>query len=111
MTAKRRSPLLSVMAFLFLVVAQPTAAKTVTPTSDLVYKVAAGDTLFSIARRFAISPKAIATINKLDDKAVLGVGKYLQIPSEGHDHGRAPHANGAVMPVLRTSLTSLKLRH
>lgn len=111
MIAKRRRPILNVISFLFLIMVPPAAAGAAQPSADLVYKVAAGDTLYSVAKRFGLSQKAIMVVNKLDEKAVLSVGKYLQIPTEGHDHGRAAHANGTVMPVLRTSLTSLKLRH
>ena len=43
------------------------------------YKVAAGDTVYSIARRFGRDPKLIQWMNRLNDDAILSVGKVVFI--------------------------------
>jgi membrane-bound lytic murein transglycosylase D len=53
------------------------------------YRVAAGDTLLSISRKFAIEPAAIASANRLGDNGV-GEGQLLLIPG-----GRVPEASAA----------------
>ncbi|MET0379770.1 MAG: LysM peptidoglycan-binding domain-containing protein [Spongiibacteraceae bacterium] len=59
------------------------------------YRVAAGDTLLSISRQFAVDPAAIASVNRLGGNNV-GVGQLLLIPG-----GRTPTA--AVAPPLAAS--------
>jgi serine-type D-Ala-D-Ala carboxypeptidase/endopeptidase (penicillin-binding protein 4) len=44
------------------------------------YRVRAGDTLWSIARRFNVSVRALAKANKLDPRAALWVGIELSVP-------------------------------
>jgi len=44
------------------------------------YRVKRGDTLISIAHKFNLKPKALATFNTLERTAVIGVGKVLQLP-------------------------------
>ncbi len=40
----------------------------------------AGDTLIGIAAKFGTTPKAIATLNGLDDLSSLKIGQVLKIP-------------------------------
>jgi D-alanyl-D-alanine carboxypeptidase/D-alanyl-D-alanine-endopeptidase (penicillin-binding protein 4) len=47
------------------------------------YRVRAGDTLYSIARRFHTSVGALARANSLDPNGVLLAGAILKIPSAG----------------------------
>jgi D-alanyl-D-alanine carboxypeptidase/D-alanyl-D-alanine-endopeptidase (penicillin-binding protein 4) len=44
------------------------------------YRVRAGDTLWSIARRFGVSVRELAAANKLDPRAALWVGIDLAVP-------------------------------
>ncbi|GAB4470601.1 MAG: hypothetical protein Kow00124_06880 [Anaerolineae bacterium] len=44
------------------------------------YVVVAGDTLFSIARRFNTTVDAIAALNNITDPSLISVGQRLQIP-------------------------------
>ena len=45
------------------------------------YEVRPGDTLYSIARRFAVSEEAIRQANSIDDPRALSIGRQLTIPS------------------------------
>jgi lipoprotein NlpD len=44
------------------------------------YEVRPGDTLYSIARRFAVSEEAIRKANAIDDPRALSIGQQLSIP-------------------------------
>src|SRR4051812_21890414 len=48
-----------------------------------VYRVRAGDTLFSIAHRFGTTVEAIARANRLNPNGILRIGVQLRIPSSG----------------------------
>lgn len=56
---------------------QPTPA----PLREHVYVVQAGDTLYSLARRFGLSVQALANYNRLADPSKISVGQRLRIPS------------------------------
>ena len=47
------------------------------------HTVAAGDTLFSISRRYNLSVEKLRSINKLTEKAVIHVGQTLTVSSPG----------------------------
>lgn len=47
------------------------------------HTVAAGDTLFSISRRYNLSVEKLRSINKLPEKAVIHVGQILTVSSPG----------------------------
>jgi LysM repeat protein len=47
------------------------------------HTVAAGDTLFSISRRYNLSVEKLRSINKLSEKAVIHVGQTLTVSSPG----------------------------
>ena len=53
------------------------------PGQDLAYKVAKGDTLFSIARSYGVGLDALRTANKLGPKSVIKPGDSLKIPKGG----------------------------
>jgi LysM repeat protein len=63
---------------------RPTATPTPTPTSSAAvtvsYRVLAGDTLGSIARKFGVTTTALQTLNKISDPRLLQVGQLLRIP-------------------------------
>lgn len=64
----------------------PPPARTVAPAparGARVHVVNAGDTLYSLGRRYGISHSEIARANGLSDNAGLGVGQRLNIPSSG----------------------------
>jgi LysM repeat protein len=64
--------------------ASPTPEATATPTqppgTSTTYEVQAGDTLFSIARRFDTTVEAIVAANDLTDPSQIEVGQVLVIP-------------------------------
>lgn len=63
-----------------------------------IYVVRAGDTLYNIARKFSLSPEALADANQLSDPSRLAVGMALIIPT----YSAAPHhtveVNGYAYP-------------
>ena len=54
---------------------KPFRVEQVRPT----YKVTEGDTVHSIARKFGRDPKLLLWLNRLDEAAVLSVGKVIFI--------------------------------
>lgn len=46
------------------------------------YKVEKGDTLWGISRQFKITVASICELNGIEEKAILGIGKILYIPSK-----------------------------
>ena len=46
-----------------------------------IYVVKSGDTLYAIARRYAVPPEDIAYANQLQNPALLSVGQALVIPT------------------------------
>lgn len=46
------------------------------------YKVVAGDSLWSISRRFGVTVNSICEINDIKENAILRIGKILYIPSK-----------------------------
>ena len=49
----------------------------------VIHEVAAGETLYSIARKYNVTPDAIATANSIQDINVIPVGSKLKIPAAG----------------------------
>jgi murein DD-endopeptidase MepM/ murein hydrolase activator NlpD len=47
------------------------------------HTIATGDTLFSLGRKYGVSPFAIADLNSLPHNKVLSVGEQLRIPAGG----------------------------
>lgn len=61
--------------------ASVTAGTTATATpGTLTYTVVAGDTLFSIARRYGVTLAALAALNNIADTSQINVGQVLRIP-------------------------------
>ena len=48
-----------------------------------VYRVASGDSLWSIGKRLGVSVGTLARINRLDPKATLRIGQRLSVPGPG----------------------------
>ena len=48
------------------------------------YTVASGDTLFSIGRKYSVSPYTIADLNKLPHNKALALGQSLKIPASAN---------------------------
>ncbi|WP_372680776.1 LysM peptidoglycan-binding domain-containing protein [Desulfosarcina sp.] len=61
-------------------VKKPPAKRTATVKT---HTVAAGDTLFSISRRYNLSVEKLRSINKLTEKTVIHVGQTLTVSSPG----------------------------
>jgi len=58
-------------------------AKPVKQSAGGVHEVASGDTLFSLGRKYGVSPYAIADANGLKHSATLQLGQSLKIPAGG----------------------------
>jgi serine-type D-Ala-D-Ala carboxypeptidase/endopeptidase (penicillin-binding protein 4) len=83
-----------------------------------IYRVRAGDTLFSIARRFHTTVQAIARTNRLDPNGILRIGVRLRIPGPGcrdvaqTEPAKAPAAAASPSRLATTSLTrALRVAH
>ncbi len=63
----------------------------------LLYTVISGDTLITIARRYAIDWNDIAAANRLSDFSVLQIGMQLRLPGVPEE-GAAATANGSAEP-------------
>jgi serine-type D-Ala-D-Ala carboxypeptidase/endopeptidase (penicillin-binding protein 4) len=109
--ARRRLARTLAVAALFVGLGGQAAATATTPAQrgtaacgPAHYRVHAGDTLWSIARRFKVSVRALAKANALDVRAVLWVGVDLSIPRSGC----APAARPA--PTRTTATNSALVR-
>ena len=83
---------------------QPTQAITPpagTEQEHSVYRVRAGDTLYSIARRHGVSPEQLQIINNISDPRELDIGQQLRIPGKG----AAPKSR-FIWPVERIDISS-----
>jgi membrane-bound lytic murein transglycosylase D len=84
--------------------ARVVAVDTVPPptVSEGVYRVRRGDTLSSIARRFGVSERDLASVNRLRHRNRIVVGQDLQLP-EGASDGRhsARETTGGIYTVRR----------
>jgi peptidoglycan/xylan/chitin deacetylase (PgdA/CDA1 family) len=81
-----------------------TATPTPTPQTATTYEVRAGDTLFSIARRFATTVEAIVTANNLADPSQIEVGQVLLIP--GGTSPTSTPASGSAQVVRKADTSS-----
>lgn len=73
-------------------VAKPAPVQAAAPEPQ-TYRVAAGDTLGAIARRFKVSTKTLMLANGLTEKSVIGIGQELRIPlalAPSNPNGVAP---------------------
>ncbi len=59
---------------------RPTPTPTASPAVTVSYRVLAGDTLASIARKFGVTVAALQTLNRISDPRLLQVGQLLRIP-------------------------------
>ena len=77
--------------------AEPTATPTATaePTTEL-YTVTAGDTLFSIARRFNTTTQALIELNGLSNSDLIYVGQQLKVVASGGSEAPAEEAPAEV---------------
>jgi LysM repeat protein len=59
------------------------------PAAPRTYTVRSGDTLYSIAQRYGVTPAAIADLNGLRDHRKLSIGQRLRLPPEEEPPGRS----------------------
>lgn len=80
-----------------------------TPAVSKKYAVAKGDTLSKIARKYGVTPKELADMNKLTANTILKVGQKLTVPGKGQAIAAAQKespANGAVSTAREASVAS-----
>jgi murein DD-endopeptidase MepM/ murein hydrolase activator NlpD len=61
-----------------------------TAASSKPYAAAHGDTLYSLGRRFHVSPKALADLNGLPPNAHLRIGQTVKLPGQEEEAPAAP---------------------
>jgi cell wall-associated NlpC family hydrolase len=87
-----------------------TAAQSPAPQPALqVYLVAAGDTLWSIARRYGTNPDRLAALNDISVDATLRIGQSLQVPAPAEPEPSEPTAAGE-RATLRPRMATLPSR-
>jgi LysM repeat protein len=74
------------------------AATTAPTTSEVMYVVQRGDTLYSIARRYGTTVEAIASANGIANPSLIQVGQTLRISSSG---GVSPAPSGGTTYVVQ----------
>lgn len=93
-----------------VVVPQPIST---TPIADsgVRYRVAPGDTLFSIGQRYGVDWQSIAQLNGLGDGTVLSIGVELRIPGAGEPQTAAAQgAQGVYTVAPGDTLLGIALR-
>ncbi len=68
-----------------------------------VHRVTAGETLFSLGRRYNVHPYKIARSNGLSNSATLKVGQTIKIPARGQGFASAPSSPSASVPAPQTT--------
>ncbi len=86
--------------------AQPGA--TVRPSAVMVYRIRAGDTLWSLARRHRTTPERLAAMNGIVLEATLQIGQRLKVPAvpAAAVRGAEAQAGTAARPARLAALPS-----
>lgn len=74
-----------------------------------IYAVHAGDTLFSIGRKYSVAPALIAEVNQLADPSRLAVGTALVIPGYGDGALDTTEVNGYAYPYISPAVLDATL--
>lgn len=84
----------------------PTATPTITPT-PIIYRIASGDTLLTIAQRFDVSVAGIQDANGITNPRALRVGQELLIPIEEAEEAAVgtPTAQPTPLPFIVENLS------
>jgi cell wall-associated NlpC family hydrolase len=73
----------------------------------IIYQVRAGDSLWTIGKRFGVSPQEIARANNINLNKTLQIGDKLAIPSQGRKQiARSPSREGKRTIIARKGKTS-----
>ena len=80
---------------------ETTAAKPPAASASGTHTVAAGETLFSLGRKYALSPYAIAEANGLSRNSILNIGQTLKLPGKAGMSAKPRQAEAA--PVEETA--------
>lgn len=83
----------------------PIATPSPTEREPLVYTVQAGDTLYSISRRYGTTVKAIMETNELSDQDFIWVGQRLLVPSSSLPFASTPAPRPTSVPTPSPTLT------
>jgi LysM repeat protein len=60
------------------------AARSDAASAPGTYKVAEGDNLYKIAKRFGVSSRALLQLNGIEDPAELQIGQVLKVPAQAN---------------------------
>ncbi len=74
-----------------------------TGATSTAYVVAPGDTLYAIARRFALTPQGLAEANNMSVNESLAVGRRLVLPEAYRDRGATPAPGPSASPPARVA--------
>jgi peptidoglycan/xylan/chitin deacetylase (PgdA/CDA1 family) len=108
----RYIPAIKSRGYRFVTIAELMRIRAGTNTTTRTYTVRAGDTLYSIARRFNTTVSRLASLNNLSNVNVIRVGQVLRVP------GAAPAPAPAPTPATRNytvragdTLSTIARRH
>lgn len=79
---------------LFIAFAFPSLARADSPTHVVTY----GETLYSIARNYGISPQALASANGITTQSWVYAGQRLRIPTDSNPNNSAPLSVAQISP-------------
>lgn len=74
-----------------------------------IYAVRAGDTLYSVAKKYSVDPSRLADANQLADPSRLAVGSALVIPGYGGGALRQAEVNGYAYPNIPAAVLNATL--
>jgi len=73
-----------------LVPSEPASAEKAPASASGIHTVASGETLFSLGRKYSLSPYAIAEANGLSRNSTLNVGQKLKLPGSAQTAAAEP---------------------
>jgi len=102
--------LMAAVAGFLALIAGPTWAQS-QPIAGDVYRVVAGDTLYSLSRRFGTTPDRLAAMNGITLESILSIGQRLKVPALAVRPGQSAQATQSAQPADLAPPPAVEIYH